>query len=413
MLLSIVGAYAVNNSITDVYWMIGFGVFGYFMRHYGYPLGPVILGVILSRLLDDNWRRAIISEREDLGRFFEGVLTSPLSLVLFVSVVLIFVSQTPVWAKGKALLFLPKRKRKAMSNGSDAPDGLKLGLIGDNIARSRSPMLHRLAGEQNGIAVRYDRLVPIDLGLRFEEVFDRCTQEGYRGINVTYPYKEHATRFVRVNNPLVRAIGAVNTVIFRRRYPAGPQHRLFRLHVGLQHGPRIKCDRLGPDDRDRRRRPRRRIRTGRPRSPGTQARGSRAGESRGSGGCLAGSGPPTWTFPSGSIRKKAAEGVTGLINCTPVGMVGHEGTPLPRQAMRGAEWAFDAVYTPTDTQFLKDAAAAGLSIISGWELFFSIKAFTPGNISRAYRSTKPACGNAFSTWERPDEDRDRDSIDFG
>lgn len=97
LLLSIVGAYAVNNSITDVYWMLGFGVFGYFMRHYGYPLGPVILGVILSRLLDDNWRRAIISSREDLGRFFEGILTSPLSLILFVAVVLIFVSQTPLW----------------------------------------------------------------------------------------------------------------------------------------------------------------------------------------------------------------------------------------------------------------------------------------------------------------------------
>jgi len=97
LLLSIVGAYAVNNSITDVYWMLGFGVFGYFMRLYGYPLGPVILGVILSRLLDDNWRRAIISEREDLGRFFGGVFSSPLSTVLLLSVVLIFVSQTPLW----------------------------------------------------------------------------------------------------------------------------------------------------------------------------------------------------------------------------------------------------------------------------------------------------------------------------
>ena len=105
LLLSIVGAYAVNNSITDVYWMLGFGVFGYFMRHYGYPLGPVILGVILSRLLDDNWRRAIISEREDLGRFFEGVFTSPLSLVLFVAVILIFVSQTPLWTAMKKRLF--------------------------------------------------------------------------------------------------------------------------------------------------------------------------------------------------------------------------------------------------------------------------------------------------------------------
>jgi putative tricarboxylic transport membrane protein len=104
-LLSIVGAYAVNNSITDVYWMLGFGVFGYFMRHYGYPLGPVILGVILSRLLDDNWRRAIISEREDLGRFFEGIVTSPLSLALFLAVILIFVSQTPLWTRAKTYLF--------------------------------------------------------------------------------------------------------------------------------------------------------------------------------------------------------------------------------------------------------------------------------------------------------------------
>lgn len=102
MLLSIVGAYAVNNAVSDVYWMLGFGLFGYFMRLYGYPLGPVILGVILSRLLDDNWRRAIISDQEDLGQFFTGIVTSPLSLVLFAAVLLIFASQTPLWRRLRA-----------------------------------------------------------------------------------------------------------------------------------------------------------------------------------------------------------------------------------------------------------------------------------------------------------------------
>jgi putative tricarboxylic transport membrane protein len=97
LLLSIVGAYAVSNSLNDVYWMLGFGVFGYFMKLYGYPLGPVILGVILSRLLDDNWRRAIISDQESLWLLLKGTLMSPLSLILFVSVVLIFVSKTPLW----------------------------------------------------------------------------------------------------------------------------------------------------------------------------------------------------------------------------------------------------------------------------------------------------------------------------
>jgi shikimate dehydrogenase len=39
--------------------------------------------------------------------------------------------------------------------------------------------------------------------------------------------------------------------------------------------------------------------------------------------------------------------------------------------MKGAEWAFDAVYTPADTQFLADAAAEGLVAISGDKLFFA------------------------------------------
>ncbi|TPE50958.1 tripartite tricarboxylate transporter permease [Amaricoccus solimangrovi] len=96
LLLSVVGAYAVNNSVTDVYWMLGFGVLGYFMKQYGYQVGPVILGVILARLIDENWRRAIISEQEHLGSFFANMFASPLSLVLFAAVVLTVLSQTPV-----------------------------------------------------------------------------------------------------------------------------------------------------------------------------------------------------------------------------------------------------------------------------------------------------------------------------
>ena len=48
--------------------MLGFGVLGYFMKLYGYQTGPLILGIILARLIDDNWRRAIISERGDMRR---------------------------------------------------------------------------------------------------------------------------------------------------------------------------------------------------------------------------------------------------------------------------------------------------------------------------------------------------------
>ena len=97
LLLSVVGAYAVNNAITDVYWMLGFGVLGYFMKLYGYQVGPVILGVILARLIDENWRRAIISEQESLGQFFAKLAASPLSLSMSVLVVLLILSQTPLF----------------------------------------------------------------------------------------------------------------------------------------------------------------------------------------------------------------------------------------------------------------------------------------------------------------------------
>ncbi|MFW8635718.1 hypothetical protein [Cribrihabitans pelagius] len=48
---------------------------------------------------------------------------------------------------------------------------VRLGLIGDNITRSKSPRLHREAGRLTGLDVTYDRLIPRDMGLSFDEVF--------------------------------------------------------------------------------------------------------------------------------------------------------------------------------------------------------------------------------------------------
>jgi len=95
-ILSIVGSYAINNSVADIWWMVAFGILGYFMKLYHYQVGPVILGVILRRLVDENWRRAIISERESLGDFFVNLFHSPLSIALFAVIVFAFLSQTPV-----------------------------------------------------------------------------------------------------------------------------------------------------------------------------------------------------------------------------------------------------------------------------------------------------------------------------
>jgi shikimate dehydrogenase len=104
---------------------------------------------------------------------------------------------------------------------SEMKTAIKLGLIGGNIAASRAPYLHGLAGKQAGIDVTYDLLTPAELGKDFDAVFADCLAQGYRGINITYPYKELAAAKVRVDDPSVRAIGAVNTVVFEADGPRG------------------------------------------------------------------------------------------------------------------------------------------------------------------------------------------------
>nr|WP_247647914.1 hypothetical protein [Pannonibacter phragmitetus] len=56
--------------------------------------------------------------------------------------------------------------------------------------------------------------MPREMGMEFDPLFAHVAADGYRGVNVTYPYKERAAAKVQVDDPLVRAIGAVNTVIF-------------------------------------------------------------------------------------------------------------------------------------------------------------------------------------------------------
>jgi putative tricarboxylic transport membrane protein len=113
VILSVVGTYSIQNSVTDVYWMLAFGIFGYFLKTYGFQIGPIILGVILGPLMDVSYRRAIITVRGDLGDFFLDLLVNPISLVLTVGMVALLVGQTPAWKR-----YAEKRKAKKEASGS-------------------------------------------------------------------------------------------------------------------------------------------------------------------------------------------------------------------------------------------------------------------------------------------------------
>ena len=93
IVLSVVGSYSINLNIADVYWMIAFGVLGYFFKMYSYPLAPMVLGVILSPLIESNYRRALALTRGDMGMFLRDMFTSPLSLSLIIFMVVMVSSQ--------------------------------------------------------------------------------------------------------------------------------------------------------------------------------------------------------------------------------------------------------------------------------------------------------------------------------
>jgi putative tricarboxylic transport membrane protein len=101
IIISVVGTYAINNSLTDVYWMLGFGIFGYILKMYGFQMGPVVLGIILGPLMEENYRRAMMDQHNNLIGFLFQLVRNPLSLILTLGIIYTILGQTQFWARLK------------------------------------------------------------------------------------------------------------------------------------------------------------------------------------------------------------------------------------------------------------------------------------------------------------------------
>jgi len=83
--LVLTGVYAVDHSLFDVALCIFFGVLGYLMRLFGYPFLPMVLGVILGRLVESQYRRALAISGGEHAIF----VTDPISLGLLIACALL------------------------------------------------------------------------------------------------------------------------------------------------------------------------------------------------------------------------------------------------------------------------------------------------------------------------------------
>ena len=107
VILSVIGSYSINNSITDIFWMFFFGVLGYLFKMHDFPVATMVLGIILSNILDTNWRRAMTIAHGQLGEFIGGFFTHPISLILLLFVIFIAI---PNSKKQKVFAFFRGKK---------------------------------------------------------------------------------------------------------------------------------------------------------------------------------------------------------------------------------------------------------------------------------------------------------------
>jgi putative tricarboxylic transport membrane protein len=81
--LCAVGSFAIAGRMFDVYVMLAFGILGYFLRHFGYPMAPLVLGIVLGDLLEKNLRRALILSDGDLTPFFTRPISAVVAAMIF------------------------------------------------------------------------------------------------------------------------------------------------------------------------------------------------------------------------------------------------------------------------------------------------------------------------------------------
>jgi putative tricarboxylic transport membrane protein len=77
-IFSLIGAFATESSIFHMGIALGFGIMGYFLERYEFPLAPIALAIILGPLAETSFRTSLLKSDGNLSIFF----TRPISLVL-------------------------------------------------------------------------------------------------------------------------------------------------------------------------------------------------------------------------------------------------------------------------------------------------------------------------------------------
>lgn len=102
ILFTIVGSYAINNDIFDVWMMLLFGVAGYVLRHMNVPLAPLVLGLVLGPLAETSLVQSLSISRGNPLIFFER--PTSLTIIVAATTLLVILRFVAAWNKRKKVL---------------------------------------------------------------------------------------------------------------------------------------------------------------------------------------------------------------------------------------------------------------------------------------------------------------------
>ena len=242
-----------------------------------------------------------------------------------------------------------------------------LGLIGAGIQRSLSPALQEEEAQHHGLRLHY-QLIDLKIAGAGVEALPALMSAArimrFDGLNITYPCKQSVIPLLDALSEEARAIGAVNTVVregnrlvghntdcsgwrwgFQRALPRADLSRVVLLGAGGA-GAAVGHAALGMGVRELR------------------IFDTDASRSAALASSLGSRFPDRKTVQVKDLGA-AVQSANGLIHCTPMGMAGHPGMPLPAECLRRELWVSEIVYVPLETPLLKAARQAGCTTMDG------------------------------------------------
>jgi 3-dehydroquinate dehydratase/shikimate dehydrogenase len=232
------------------------------------------------------------------------------------------------------------------------------GLLGWPVGHSLSPTMHNKALAACGLEGVYLPLAARDAG-EFMRQMARGFDWNLRGLSVTAPHKQTVIPHLDWLSPAARDIGAVNTIVFAddgqlRGHNTDAEGFLTPLRAALGDVKGAHCAVLGAG--------------GAARAVVWALRGAGAevtilARDEGKARVLA----DEFGVASGALTDEALTGFEVVVNATPLGTRGalENETPAVAAQLRGVRLAYDLVYNPPQTPFLREARAAGCQTLGG------------------------------------------------